>query len=355
MVRNVVDTENNMNSVERCKSYIDKIEQEATAVLPTDKDLPKDWPSRGDVELKGLSLRYRDGLPLVLKQLSASIKGGERIGVVGRTGAGKSSMMLALFRLVEASEGSIEIDGVDIGKLGLETLRSKLAIMPQDPVLYSGTIRTNLDPVNEHKDIELWQALEKAHLKDQIEKQDLKLEAPVTEGGENWSIGQRCQICLARALLRHAKILIMDEATASIDLQTDDLIQQSLRREFKCTVLTIAHRLNTIMDYDRVMVLSFGRIKEFESPAALLRNKDSIFTSMVNETGEETAQLLRKIAFDAEARRQEGLASNYIPVADTSVPGDQSHVQVKGLDMPQMPRRITADDERKASEPGKRL
>ena len=209
-------------------------------------------------------------------------------------------MMVALFRVVEASGGSIIIDGIDISTLGLDLLRSKLAIIPQDSVLFSGTIRSNLDPFDQYSDAELWNVLDKAYLKDTISALELKLLDPVADGGENFSVGQRCQICLARAMLRNARVLIMDEATASVDLETDAYIQTSLRKSFNCTLLTIAHRLNTIIDYDKVLVLSFGLIEEYDTPANLLRNPHSQLSAMVNETGEVNANLLRNIAFAKE-------------------------------------------------------
>ncbi|XP_031639952.1 multidrug resistance-associated protein 1-like, partial [Contarinia nasturtii] len=210
----------------------------------------------------------------------------EKVGIVGRTGAGKSSLTLALFRIVEAAGGSIVIDGQDISKLGLHTLRSRLTIIPQDPVLFSGPLRFNLDPFAEKSDDEIWRALELAHLKSFVEETSLGLNHEVAEGGENLSVGQRQLVCLARALLRKTKVLILDEATAAIDLETDDLIQETIRTEFKeCTILTIAHRLNTIMDSDKVIVLDKGQAIEFDSPNALLRNEKSAFYSMAKDAG----------------------------------------------------------------------
>jgi len=301
VVRQTVEAENAMNAVERSKFYTDGIPHEAAAEVPEeDSKLTESWPQRGTIDFKDLKIRYRPGLPLVLHGITLNVRGGERVGIVGRTGAGKSSLMVALFRIVESAGGSILIDGVDISKLGLKKLRSKLAIIPQDPVLYSGTVRSNLDPFDEHTDAELWSALEKAYLKDTIAALNLKLQETVTENGDNFSVGQRCQMCLARALLKNARILIMDEATASVDMETDSKIQSSLRRNFNGTVLTIAHRLNTIVDFDRVLVLDFGRVREFDTPANLLRNADSLFSAMVDETGETQAATLRNIAFKAE-------------------------------------------------------
>ena len=301
VVRQSVDLENNLNSVERSKFYTSELKPEAPEKLKDDGNIVRSgWPQQGAVTIEDLQLRYRDDLPLVLNGLSVHIEGGQRIGIVGRTGAGKSSLTVALFRLVEAAAGRILIDGVDIAKLGLNTLRSHLAIIPQDSVLYSGTVRSNLDPFNEHSDTELWTALEKSALKRAIESLTGGLTAVVSEGGENFSVGQRCQLCLARAMLREAKILILDEATASVDMETDAFIQSSLKKNFSSTVIAIAHRLLTICDYDKVMVLSFGKIIEFDSPAKLLRNPESAFTAMVEETGPANAALLRSIAEAAE-------------------------------------------------------
>ncbi|KAG8311151.1 Canalicular multispecific organic anion transporter 1 [Homalodisca vitripennis] len=206
------------------------------------------------------------------------------VGIVGRTGAGKSSLTLCLFRILEAAGGQITIDGQDISKLGLHDLRSRLTIIPQDPVLFSGTLRMNLDPFDKEKDEAVWRALELAHLKHFVKGLNLGLQHQVAEGGDNLSVGQRQLICLARALLRKTKVLILDEATAAVDLETDDLIQRTIRSQFNdCTVLTIAHRLNTIMDSDRVIVLDKGLIVEYDSPENLLKNKSSIFYGMAKD------------------------------------------------------------------------
>jgi ATP-binding cassette subfamily C (CFTR/MRP) protein 1 len=207
---------------------------------------------------------------------------GEKIGIVGRTGAGKSSLTLALFRMIEAAEGKIVIDSTVIAEIGLHDLRSNITIIPQDPVCFSASLRFNLDPFNKYSDTEIWTALEMAHLKAFVASLPEGLSHQITEGGENVSVGQRQLLCLARALLRRSKILVLDEATAAVDLATDALIQDTIRKEFKdSTIFTIAHRLNTIMDYDRVMVLDKGEIKEMDSPQKLLENKNSYFSAMV--------------------------------------------------------------------------
>jgi len=230
-------------------------------------------------------MRYRAGLDLVLRGISATIRPKEKVGICGRTGAGKSSIMLALFRFVEPAGGRLLVDQVDVAKIGLSDLRSRLSIIPQEPTLFTGTIRSNLDPFHAYEDVEVWRVLENVYLKAAVEKFPEKLEAPVQEGGENLSVGQRQLMCLGRALLRNSKILLMDEATASVDMETDALIQETIRDKFKDqTVLTIAHRINTIMDSDKVMVLDQGRIVEFDSPQNLLNKKDSIFYSLVQES-----------------------------------------------------------------------
>ncbi|XP_035914949.1 multidrug resistance-associated protein 1 isoform X2 [Anopheles stephensi] len=284
LVRMTSDVETNIVAVERIKEY-GETKQEAAWELPN-STLPRDWPEQGMVEFRDFQVRYREGLELVLRGISFTVKGGEKVGIVGRTGAGKSSLTLALFRIIESAGGSIVIDGQDIAQLGLHALRSRLTIIPQDPVLFSGTLRINLDPFNAQSDDDIWKALEHAHLKSFVKGLTAGINHEVTEGGENLSVGQRQLICLARALLRKTKVLILDEATAAVDLETDDLIQRTIRTEFKdCTVLTIAHRLNTIMDSDKVIVLDKGQIVEFAPPAELLQSKNSAFYSMAKDAG----------------------------------------------------------------------
>ncbi|NWU56468.1 MRP3 protein, partial [Dromas ardeola] len=283
MVRMTSELETNIVAVERIKEY-SETETEAPWIIEGTSP-PEDWPSKGELEFVNYSVRYRKGLDLVLKGLNLHIHGGEKIGIVGRTGAGKSSMTLCLFRILEAVKGEIKIDGVKISEIGLHDLRSRLTIIPQDPVLFSGTLRMNLDPFNKYSDEEIWKALELSHLKRFVSSQPSMLDHECSEGGENLSVGQRQLVCLARALLRKTRILILDEATAAIDLETDDLIQMTIRTQFEdCTVLTIAHRLNTIMDYTRVLVLDNGTIAEFDTPASLIASK-GIFYSMAKDAG----------------------------------------------------------------------
>ncbi|XP_044734303.1 multidrug resistance-associated protein 1 isoform X4 [Chrysoperla carnea] len=282
LVRMTSDVETNIVAVERIKEYGETQQEAAWEIAETNP--PASWPQKGEVEFKDYSVRYRPGLEFVLKNLSFTVKGGEKVGIVGRTGAGKSTLTLSLFRILEASEGSIIIDNVNISVLGLHALRSRLTIIPQDPVLFSGTLRLNLDPFDKYSDADLWRALEHAHLKTFCEGLTAGLNHEVSEGGENLSVGQRQLICLARALLRKTKVLILDEATAAVDLETDDLIQRTIRTEFAdCTVLTIAHRLNTIMDSDRVLVLDKGGIVEYDSPQVLLQSKTTIFYGMAKD------------------------------------------------------------------------
>ncbi|XP_036250695.1 ATP-binding cassette sub-family C member 3 [Molothrus ater] len=283
MVRMTSELETNIVAVERIKEY-SETETEAPWIIEG-KSPPENWPSKGDLEFVNYSVRYRKGLDLVLKDLNLQVHGGEKIGIVGRTGAGKSSMTLCLFRILEAVKGEIKIDGVKISEIGLHDLRSRLTIIPQDPVLFSGTLRMNLDPFNKYSDEEIWKALELSHLKRFVSSQPSMLDYECSEGGENLSVGQRQLVCLARALLRKTRILILDEATAAIDLETDNLIQMTIRTQFvDCTVLTIAHRLNTIMDYTRVLVLDNGTIAEFDKPANLIAAK-GIFYSMAKDAG----------------------------------------------------------------------
>ncbi|XP_062491143.1 multidrug resistance-associated protein 1 isoform X4 [Pezoporus occidentalis] len=283
LVRMSSELETNIVAVERVKEYA---EMEKEAEWSIEQTAPAStWPEEGKIEFRGYGLRYREDLDLVLKSINVTINGGEKIGIVGRTGAGKSSLTLGLFRINEAAEGEIIIDGVNIAKIGLHDLRFKITIIPQDPVLFSGTLRMNLDPFDQHSDEDIWRSLELAHLKNFVSSLPAKLNHDCAEGGENLSVGQRQLVCLARALLRKSKILVLDEATAAVDLETDKLIQSTIKSQFEeCTVLTIAHRLNTIMDYTRVLVLDRGKVVECGSPEHLLQQK-GIFYSMAKDSG----------------------------------------------------------------------
>uniref|UniRef100_A0A8C0B0Y4 ABC-type glutathione-S-conjugate transporter n=1 Tax=Buteo japonicus TaxID=224669 RepID=A0A8C0B0Y4_9AVES len=282
LVRTSSELETNIVAVERVHEYT-KVKKEAPWV--TEKRPPHGWPSKGEIQFVDYKVRYRPELELVLQGITCNIGSTEKVGVVGRTGAGKSSLTNCLFRVLEAAGGTIIIDEVDIATIGLHDLRKNLTIIPQDPVLFSGTLRMNLDPFDQYTDEEVWKALELAHLKTYVQDLPEGLLHLVSEAGENLSVGQRQLVCLARALLRKAKILILDEATAAVDLETDHLIQTTIRSEFAdCTVLTIAHRLHTIMDSNRVMVLQAGRIVEYDSPEELLK-KHGAFSAMAKDAG----------------------------------------------------------------------
>ncbi|XP_030712764.1 ATP-binding cassette sub-family C member 4 [Globicephala melas] len=292
-VRQSAEVENMMISVERVIEYTD-LEKEAP--WEYQKRPPPSWPQEGVVVFDNVNFSYSLDGPLVLKHLTALIKSREKVGIVGRTGAGKSSLVAALFRLSEP-EGKIWIDKILTTEIGLHDLRKKMSIIPQEPVLFTGTMRKNLDPFNEHTDEELWNALEEVQLKEAIEDLPGKMDTELAESGSNFSVGQRQLVCLARAILRKNRILIIDEATANVDPRTDELIQKKIREKFaQCTVLTIAHRLNTIIDSDRIMVLDSGRLKEYDEPYVLLQNRDGLFYKMVQQLGKAEAAAVTETA-----------------------------------------------------------
>ncbi|KAJ3222538.1 hypothetical protein HDU81_009818 [Chytriomyces hyalinus] len=292
----------NMNSAERIIHYIDELESEQSLdqfLVANNNQIKTDaaWPADGKVDVQDLVLRYRPDLSPVLHGVSFTIEAGSKVGIVGRTGAGKSSILTCLLRLFEPEAGSIVIDGVNVQSIGLKELRRKIGVIPQEPVLFSGTIRTNLDPFQEYSDAELWNAIERAGLKETVSANTDGLDSTVTENGSNWSTGQRQLICLARAVLKNAKIILLDEATASVDLSTDEFIQKAVRTNFSSsTVLTIAHRLNTVADYDKIMVLEVGRVVEFGNPFVLLGQEEGYFARMVAETGPQNAAIIRELS-----------------------------------------------------------
>uniref|UniRef100_A0A4W4ENF7 Cystic fibrosis transmembrane conductance regulator n=1 Tax=Electrophorus electricus TaxID=8005 RepID=A0A4W4ENF7_ELEEL len=291
-VRQSAEVENLMTSVERVVEYT---ELENEAPWETQEHPPPDWPLQGLITFDQVNFSYSPDGPVVLKNMTAMFRPREKVGIVGRTGAGKSSLISALFRLAEP-EGKIYVDGVLTSDIGLHDLRQKMSIIPQDPVLFTGTMRKNLDPFSQHSDEDLWNALEEVQLKSVVEELPSKLETVLAESGSNFSVGQRQLVCLARAILRKNRILIIDEATANVDPRTDELIQKTIREKFQeCTVLTIAHRLNTILDSDRILVLDAGRIHEYDEPYVLLQNQDGIFYKMVQQTGKaEAASLIHR-------------------------------------------------------------
>lgn len=282
VIWNICNAENKMISVERIIQY-SKIPSEAPLMIEDSKP-PNNWPDVGAIIFNNLQIRYAEHLPSVLKNISCTFPGKKKIGVVGRTGSGKSTLIQAIFRIVEPREGSIIIDGVDICNIGLHDLRSRLSIIPQDPTMFEGTVRGNLDPLEQYSDSEAWEALEKCQLASLVHAKEKKLDATVVENGENWSVGQRQLFCLGRALLKKSTILILDEATASVDTATDGVIQKIISEEFRDrTIVTIAHRIHTVVNSDLVLVLSDGRIAEYDTPARLLEREDSFFSKLVKE------------------------------------------------------------------------
>ncbi|CAM6102471.1 unnamed protein product [Calypogeia fissa] len=271
-----------MVSVERIMQY-SNLPSEAPTIIP-DRRPPSGWPNAGRIELQHLQLRYRPDLPLVLKGVSCVIRPREKVGVVGRTGSGKSTLIQALFRLIEPSGGRILIDGLDITTIGLNDLRSALGVIPQEPTLFEGSVRSNLDPFNTYSDLQMWEALDKCQLGRIVRDKPQKLDSAVTEQGDNWSVGERQLLCLGRALLRQTRILVLDEATASVDITTDALIQLAIKKYFTdCTVISVAHRIPSVIDSDRVLVLDNGHLMENNSPENLLANENSMFSKLVKE------------------------------------------------------------------------
>jgi ABC-type multidrug transport system fused ATPase/permease subunit len=302
----MADLESSFSSVERIREYCSGLprEKEVEYGNGNDPDHPPaprpTWPEAGKIEFKDVSLRYRDGLPLVLRKVNFTAEAGKKIGVVGRTGSGKSTIMLSLFRMVELASGTIAIDGQDISQLKMEDLRTKVTIIPQDPLLFQGTVRSNLDPFNQYLDDVLWEAIDAVNLRERVASTKKGLLAEVSERGANFSVGQRQLLCLARAILKRSKILLLDEATASVDFESDALLQSTIRTSFKaCTVMTIAHRLATIIDSDKVLVLDSGEVREFDHPANLLRNPSTVFHGMVQALGDEQFALLKTAAEQA--------------------------------------------------------
>ncbi|XP_033642849.1 multidrug resistance-associated protein 4-like [Asterias rubens] len=332
VVRQSALVENQMTSVERVIEYT-KLESEAPLTNPKKKP-PPTWPQFGALTFNSLSLNYSTESPRVLKNLSCNIMPKEKVGIVGRTGAGKSSLITALFRLTEPS-GIIMLDGITTTELGLHDLRTKLSIIPQDPVLFTGNLRYNLDPFSRHSDVELWNSLDDVQLRSVVQDSPDKLNMEVGESGSNFSVGQRQLICLARAILRQNRVLIMDEATANVDPRTDALIQKTIRTKFQdCTVLTIAHRLNTIMDSDRIMVLDSGELLEFDQPHALLQRPEGMLSKLVEQTGKTEAAQLIEIAKKHFKQRRISGADGHVTFAspeELTVDGYQQQIQQWGL------------------------
>ncbi|CAA9999021.1 unnamed protein product [Nesidiocoris tenuis] len=297
LLKQTIDFESYLTAVERVMEYC-AIQSETNLYFSPSSalELRPEWPEKGRIKFDGVSYRYSDESPWILKNLNFMIRPLEKIGIVGRTGAGKSSLIGAIFRLANV-RGRIELDGVDTSEVPLQSLRSSISIIPQDPVLFDGTLRSNLDPYDEHSDAVLWDSLKEVELSGIIKNLPGQLDSHVSEGGTNFSVGQRQLLCLARAILRNNKVLLLDEATANVDNQTDSLLQQTIRKKFHdCTILTVAHRLNTVMDSDRIMVLSSGEIVEFDHPHTLLQNKDGQLYKMVEQCGKDSELTLLRIA-----------------------------------------------------------
>lgn len=282
IIWNICNAENKMISVERILQY-SRIKSEAPLVIDSCRP-PANWPNTGTICFTNLKVRYAEHLPSVLRNITCTIPGRKKVGVVGRTGSGKSTLIQALFRIVEPREGSIVIDNVDICKIGLHDLRARLSIIPQDPTMFEGTARGNLDPLNEYPDQRIWEVLNKCQLGELVRQDEKKLELKIVENGDNLSVGQRQLFCLGRALLKRSAVLVLDEATASVDSATDGIIQETIREEFEgCTVVTIAHRIHTVIDSDLILVLSEGKVLEYDSPAKLLEREDSAFSKLIKE------------------------------------------------------------------------
>lgn len=282
-IRQTSELENQMVSVERVLEYSNLPSEEGSGNAEKIK-ASSGWPSEGNITFKDLSLFYNDESRPAIKNLNFTIESKEKIGIVGRTGSGKSSIIQALFRMPKIT-GLITIDGLDTQSLSLQELRKNISIIPQDPVLFSGSLRSNLDPFDENTDEAIWRVLEQVELKETVSSLAGGLNCKISDGGSNFSLGQRQLICLGRALLKRNKILVLDEATASVDYETDTLIQKTITTAFSdCTVLTIAHRLHTVINADRILVMDNGEMVEFDHPHVLLKNKDGYLTKLVNET-----------------------------------------------------------------------
>ncbi|KAF7725515.1 hypothetical protein EC973_009545 [Apophysomyces ossiformis] len=322
VVRMYAINEMNMNSIERVHEYLD-VEEEAPAHIPESLP-PPSWPETGSMKVENLSISYAPDSPAVLRGISFETRAREKIGIVGRTGSGKSTLALSIFRFMESTSGRILIDGVDISTIGLEDLRSRLTIIPQDPILFSGTLRNNLDPFGQHDDAELWAALKRTHLIESKVDAQFGLDATVAENGSNWSQGQRQLIALARALVKKSSLIILDEATSSVDFDTDYKIQQTIRTEFvHSSLLCIAHRIRTVADYDRILVLDNGLVVEFDSPYSLMTREDSMFRELCERSG-EYAELL-SIAKANETYLKKPMSTTYTPgLLSSALLGDKT-------------------------------
>ena len=304
-----------MASVKQVSYYGNEVPQEAPAIVEGNRP-SENWPQQGNINYSNVVLKYQETGVSVLKDVSFNIKSKEKVGIVGRTGSGKSTLLISLLRIVETSEGKITIDDVDLSKIGLQDLRSKITIIPQEPVLFVGTVRDNIDLFHKSTDEEIWRALDAVRLRDVIGKMSDKLQSRVLENGKNFSVGERQLFCLARALCSKGKIFVLDEATAAVDVSTDKLIQKAIKENFAdYTILTIAHRLNTIMDSDKVLVMDAGKVVEFAPPLTLLKQPNGYFTNLLKQTGAESFEKMKKIAEEKAIKDGRSLDS-FTPTAD---------------------------------------
>nr|XP_039260577.1 multidrug resistance-associated protein 4-like [Styela clava] len=307
-VRQSAEVENLMTSVERILQYCNILPEPDIKIPP--KTHQKNWPISGAIRFENVSFAYHEYGPTVLRDIDFEIYDKEKVGVVGRTGAGKSSLISALLRLAVMKDGKIYIGGECINTLKLSVLRSAICIIPQDPMLFSGSLRKNIDPFNQYSDEDIWKALKQVQLKDSIESFPMRLMTELAEFGSNFSSGQRQLVCLARAVLKKSKILVIDEATANVDVETDRMIQETLRQRFKhCTIITIAHRINTVIDSDKILVLDQGQVQEFGEPHLLLKNKDGYLSSMLHSCGFIQSRMLRITAKEVYDKKH-GVSGN---------------------------------------------
>jgi ATP-binding cassette subfamily C (CFTR/MRP) protein 4 len=305
-IRLSADVVNAFTSVERVTEYSSLPAEPALVLEPDATQRIQEWPRSGSIVVENLSVRYRTSLPLSLNDISFTIEAGQHIGVVGRTGSGKSTLVQTLLRILEAENGTISIDGIDISSVGLHKLRREISVINQVPTLFSGcSVRENLDPFGEYTDDQIREALEDVQMIETVNEFEMGMHSMVSESGSNFSVGQRQLLCLARAILRTSKILILDEPTANVDVQTDKLLQDAISKSLGgATIISVAHRLDTIIDYDMILVLGSGRILEYGNPYDLLNESSGHFTSLVEDTGLEMSQDLRRrarLAFEARS------------------------------------------------------
>jgi ABC-type multidrug transport system fused ATPase/permease subunit len=307
------DQNNSITSVGELVKYVEEIPSEAPLIVKDNRPSAS-WPSQGQIEFQDVVLRYHRYGIAILKNVSFTIQPREKVGVVGKTGSGKSTLFISLLRIAELSEGLIAIDDLDISTIGLKDLRSKIAVVPQEPVLFEGTIRTNLDPLDNRTDEEVWRALRSVHLLDKIRNMPQQLEAMIIENGKGFSLGQRQLFCIARAILANCTILLIDEGTNAVDIQTDTLIQETNNKNFAhCTVLKIAHRINTIIDMDKILVMDNGQVVEFDTPKNLLEDTEGVFYNIVQKSDKDAIARLQQRLQDSASRAAEPRVSDVTP------------------------------------------